>query len=198
MKSYRKKYGITLVETLITVAIIAILVTITISIATSIDNKSDETLTAGTLAILDSAIEEFRDYGYNYYGIFSGFDFPLDCNGLDESPLETLLAAELNTGVDVIANIYNADDSGIEVLYFFLSRVPASRKLLDKIDQSLFVYEGSINVGGQIYPLVKIVDPWKRSLRYTCYLNSAPRNFPEIRSAGADGIFDNEDDIVNR
>jgi len=103
--------------------------------------------------------------------------------------------------------------SGSEALYFFLSRVPASRQTLDKIDDSLITNEGSgkqpmeIHIaflgGPKIFPLLRIIDPWGTTLHYDYYNEltldpKSKRTFPEIISAGPDRIFGTGDDITNR
>ena len=64
-----------------------------------------------------------------------------------------------------------------------------------------------INVDGTVYPLLRIVDPWGKTLRYDYYDESqnnfvrrerSKRNFPLLISAGPDGIFGNTDDLRSR
>jgi type II secretory pathway pseudopilin PulG len=215
-KEQRTMNCFTLVEMLIVVGIIALLTTMVIGIAARIDNKAKQQLTESTIAILTVALEQFADFGYNYrHSDYSEFDFPLDCNGFDDVELaETLdYAFGLTIGttfIDSVDGSFNhlVDYSGGEALYFFLSRVPESRKTLDKIDKSLTTNrdeDGSrmrIDVDGEEYPLLRIVDPWNRTLRYDyCEDLDYPedrRTFPVITSAGPDGIFDTDDDITNR
>ncbi len=66
MKSYKHKYGFTLVEMLIVLAIIALLTSMVIGIAGRISNQGKEQLTRNTFALLDAALDQFRDYEYNY------------------------------------------------------------------------------------------------------------------------------------
>ncbi len=62
MKSYKYKHGVTLVEILVVVAIIALLATMVIGIATRIDNQSKERGLECTYALLESALQEYREY----------------------------------------------------------------------------------------------------------------------------------------
>lgn len=226
MKGYKHKIGATLVEILIVVAVIAILATMVVGIATRINNQNKEKLTKSTFALLNAALGQFRDYGYNYNPItidpvvrdfFRSLDFPLDCNGL---PLEPALGTALGaTGASImpLGVLHNPNYSGSEVLYFFLSRVPASRKTLEKIDDSLITNLDSnkqpmqIQIdfpsGPKFFPLLRIIDPWGTTLHYDYYderdLNpirrdKGKRNFPEITSAGPDRIFGTGDDITSR
>ncbi len=62
MKSYKYKHGVTLVEILVVVAIIALLASMVIGIATRIDNQSKERCLECTCALLESALQEYREY----------------------------------------------------------------------------------------------------------------------------------------
>ena len=215
MKSYRNKTGVTLVEILIVVAVIAILTTMVVGIATRISNQSKEQLTKNTFALLNAALGQFRDYGYRYKNPdYYSLDFPLDCNGFDQARLEATLGSALGaTGALIVpAGVHDdLNDSGSEALYFFLSRVPASRQTLDKIDESLITNEGfgkqpmNITIGVKMYPLLRIIDPWGTTLHYDYYNEIiippdpfTKRNFPLITSAGPDRIFRTGDDITSR
>lgn len=235
MESYEQKTGFTLVEMVIVVAIIAFLAAMVVGIARRIDNQSKERLCENTFALLDAALEQFRDYGYKYKtsttgderDFYLGLDFPADCNGFSETELEERLGDLLGTASrpDITGGDHNdVGYSGSEALYFFLGRVPTSRETLDKIyrpDKGTIVKalitdkdaEGKrlkINVDGTVYPLLRIVDPWGKTVRYDYYENKeetaltwlrrerSKRNFPLLISAGPDGIFGNTDDLRNR
>ncbi len=212
MKGCKYKAGVTLIEMVVVVAVIALLVSMVIRVATRIDNQSSERLTESTIAILTAALDQFGDYGYNYNesSDYTNFDFPLDCNGFTQPDLETTLGSALGATVSINpAGSHNPKYSGSEVLYFFLNRVPASRKTLDKIDSSLVTNIGSdgremsITVGSKVYPLLRIIDPWGITLRYDYYneITLSPdsrRTFPVITSAGPDRRFGTADDITSR
>lgn len=228
MNSCRYKTGVTLVEILTVVAIIAILASIVVGIVSRIDNKAKEQLAENTIAIIANALEQFHDYEYRYGNInYSEFKFPLDCNDFTQLELGTALVDALGaTSVAISGGVHDPNDSGSEVLYFFLSKVPACRTTLDRIDSSLITSEDDngnemkieIDFNGVIesYPLRRFVDPWlergKRSrtgktLRYDYYDEWQPtpalkydsrRTFPVITSAGPDGKFDTLDDITSR
>ncbi len=205
MKSYRHKPGFTLVEMLIVVGIISILVTMVIGVAVRIDNKAKEQLAESSIAILTATLEQFADFGYNYKdATYFEFDFPLDCNGFSVSDLGATLGWALGTTISIIADDDDPNYSGSETLYFFLSRVPECRKTLDKIDRSLIISNGTITdtTNNREYPLLRIVDPWRKTLRYDYYADEtdpdSKRNFPVITSAGPDGIFGTNDDVSSR
>ena len=210
MKSYKHKYGVTLVEMLIVLAIIALLTSMVVGIAGRISNQSKEQLTRNTFALLNAALEQFRDYEYNYpHTNYSGLKFPLDCNDYPVAALQTTLSDALGAAnVLITGGTHNPAYSGSEVLYFFLSRVPESRKTLDKIDSSLITNRDdngnrmkiAIDIGGvvRVYPLLRIIDPWGETLRYSYYDGIVLRTFPVITSAGPDRDFNTPDDITSR
>ena len=224
MKSDANKTGLTLLEMLIVVAIVVILTTMIIGLAGRVTDQSREQLTRNTIGILTSALGQFRDYEYRYIDnpvyspaqrqFYLGLDFPLDCSAFDVPTLQTTLENALGlVAGSVLINPPGAhidpDYSAGEVLYFFLSRVPECRKTLDKIDGSLITSEGynnqlmTVTIGGKVYPLLRIIDPWGTTLRYKYYDNMildphSKLTFPVIISAGQDKQFGNTDDISSR
>jgi prepilin-type N-terminal cleavage/methylation domain-containing protein len=62
MKTRKYKHGLSLVETLIVIAVIALLATMVISVASRIDNQSKEQGVESTFAMLEGALEEYREY----------------------------------------------------------------------------------------------------------------------------------------
>ena len=218
MKSYRDRTGFTLTEILVVVAIIAILTTMVITLASRFDTQGKERGMKSALALLDAALGEFRDYGFSYrHQDYNDLGFPLDCNDFDHDGPE--LVAELEKALDLTGKIsigggtHDPNFSGSEALYFFLSKVPDSRKTLEKIDSSLITNKDknkqdmTITVDTKVYPLLRIIDPWGRTIRYDYYDEDEPNSvkreeskkaFPVIISAGQDGEFGTGDDITNR
>lgn len=224
MKRYEHRTGLTLVEMLIVIAIIAILAVMAVSVATRIENRAKEHLAESTFALLNAALTQFADYGYQYKNAnYSEYKFPLDCTGFPfggAPPFDiqtTLVNALGATSVTIGVGVHDPNYSGSEVLYFFLSQVPESRQTLDKIDRKLVTNLGidgqpmKITIGSgadaKDYPLFRVIDPWKTPLRYDYYdewqldvdkRNNSKRAFPVITSAGPDGKFDTSDDIKSR
>ncbi|UCC22773.1 MAG: type II secretion system protein, partial [Planctomycetota bacterium] len=219
-------------EMIIVVAVIAILTTMVIGIASRIDSQSKERLMGETFELLDVALEEFAEYGYEYdleafndddeRDFYAGLKFPIDCNDFSQERLEEELREVLDVSVSVIEGDHKDEYSGSEVMYFLLSRVPSCRATLDKIHRpdkggivkSLITNKDArggdlqIEVDNRISPLLRVIDPWGRALRYDYYdenetfndgkREKSKRNFPLITSAGPDGIFGNSDDITNK
>jgi prepilin-type N-terminal cleavage/methylation domain-containing protein len=158
MKSYEYKRGVTLVEILVVMAIIALLATMVISIAARIDNQSKERCLECTCALLESALQEYREYTGK---------FP-------EQPEKNFTNVPIHS----------------EYLYKELHLIPESRKILEKIADSLLK-----NEYGATDTLAEIYDPWGTVLDYR-YV--AGDNFPDLISAGPDKIFGTADDISNR
>jgi prepilin-type N-terminal cleavage/methylation domain-containing protein len=113
MKTRKYKHGLSLVEMLIVVGVIALLTTMVISIASRVDNQSKEHLLKSTFALLEGALEEYRDYQGT---------FPVPPAGNFNSVAER-------------ATAYS------EYLYGQLYSIPSSRKILDKISGSLIKHD---------------------------------------------------------
>jgi prepilin-type N-terminal cleavage/methylation domain-containing protein len=62
MSIRRNKDGLTLVEILVVVALIAILATIVVGVARRIDDQSKENAIESTFVLLDSALQEYRQF----------------------------------------------------------------------------------------------------------------------------------------
>ncbi|MGD0597212.1 MAG: type II secretion system protein [Sedimentisphaerales bacterium] len=193
MRTRAYKSGFTLIEMLVVVAIIAILVSMVVGVAKRIDDQSKERLCRNTIALVGNALEQFRDFGYEYKSNdYDGLVFPLDCTNL--SP--TNPNPNLNLGIVLryaiyppspitfvnIDGAYDPSFSGSAAMYFILSQVPDCRATLDKIDKSLLTNNSndrppvpiSITVtSGAIVitslPFTRIIDPWGTPLRYDYY-----------------------------
>jgi prepilin-type N-terminal cleavage/methylation domain-containing protein len=223
----KNRAGFTLMETIVVVAVIVVLTSIVVSVATRIDSQSKEKLTENTLGLLNAALEQYKDFGYQLkdnlaYTVaekdfFLGLQFPIDCNGFTAAEVTTTLERVLNlTPGDVVIDYPLAHDlnySGSEMLYFFLSKVPANKEILSRIGKKLIT---NIGLNGQAMnitigttpnaPLNRFVDAWGTTLRYDYYneweldiptRNEGKRSFPLIVSAGPDKVFDTADDIKN-
>jgi len=221
LKCHRCKYGLTLVEMLIVLAIIVVLAAIVVAVASRIDSQAKEKLTKSTFEVLCAALNQFKDYEYNYSGPYIGLDFPLDCNDFAVEVLQSTLQTALGAArVTITGGVHEPGFSASEALYLFLSMVPQCKQTLERIDSSLVTNEDSsgnrlkVVIDGREYPLFRIVDPWPekgkkssvgKAIQYDYYdekvippnLNQT-RSFPVLRSAGPDGKFGTADDISSR
>jgi type II secretory pathway pseudopilin PulG len=197
---------------LVVVAVIAILVTIVISIAPRLDLQGKEHLTKSTIALLNTALSEFHDYGFTYADAakYGECKFPLDCTKFPRPALELALQDAIGTTVTITySSPEDPDNADTEVMCFLLSRVPQSKQMLEKIARKLLVSDGKITVTGEgDYPLWHINDAWGKALRYDYYndgkapgsteMKDSIRTFPVITSAGPDKQLDTADDIKSR
>jgi prepilin-type N-terminal cleavage/methylation domain-containing protein len=211
MKSGSKNSGFSLIEMVVVVAIIAILISMVFGIATRVQEQGKIRLCKDTLALVDNALEQFRDFGYEYKNEFSGrgLDFPLDCNnyGLTSIPLYPNLQDTIANAlysfpqptITITASVHDPCFSGSEALYFILNQVPDCRATLGKIDKSLVtnISKGTpitirINFGAtsQELPFMRFIDPWKTPLRYDYY--------PDFTDYTGGGVYKDYRDSVKR
>ena len=190
MRTRAYKSGFTLIEMLTVVAIIAILVSMVVGITKHIDDQSKERLCRNTIALVGNALEQFRDFGYEYKDTtdYAGLTFPLDCNDLATIYIEPILHDALYLSapstlphINQTEPIHDLYFSGSEALYFILSQVPDCRTTLDKIDKSLLTNDSNdrppmpltINLTSGTtttkLPFTRIIDPWGKTLRYDYY-----------------------------
>ena len=190
MKRNIFKDGLTLVEMLIVISIIAIMASIVLSLASRVDDRAKTQLMRNNFAILNSALRQFKEFGYEYkYSLqgYSSLEFPIDCNGFANDGIlggELERAMGLGTGDVVIVAPGHLDEySGSEVLYYFLNVVPACRQTLEQVSglltitnedasgtgMTIDVRPGGVPTGAPVRPLFRFVDPWGKSLRYDYY-----------------------------
>ena len=218
MRIKRCNAAFSLIEMLVVVAVIAVLVTIVISVTARLDVQGKINRTQNTLALLNTALSEFHDYGYCYDGDFSVFKFPLDCNGFSETELQTALAQACDiASVTISGGTHDANYSECEAMYFLLNRMPACERTMQQIEKAFWNNKGTNGVAITFhidsdttdYPLFRFVDAWGNTLRYDYYedekdntvtknMKDTKKTFPVITSAGPDGRFRTRDDIKSR
>ncbi|MCJ7728373.1 MAG: prepilin-type N-terminal cleavage/methylation domain-containing protein [Sedimentisphaerales bacterium] len=188
MKSGSSNNGFTLIEMVLVIAIIIILVSMIVGVAKRMDDQAKERLCKNTLTLVGNALEQFRDFGYEYKDAnYAGLVFPLDCNNFSPVDLQNTIRnaiyppAPPSILVIIAGGAHDPNFSGSAAMYFILSQVPVCRTTLDKIDKSLLTAIGTdginpikieIAVSGVIaseYPFTRIIDPWGTTLRYDYY-----------------------------
>jgi len=187
-------------EMLVVVAIAAVLVSMTIGIAGHIDNQGKRRLTQNTIALLNMALKQFADYGYQYRTVntinittpagqaerdfYDNLDFPPDCSGyeLDKFRYELAKVQDLISPAWVVIQpdtAYDPNYSGCAAMYFFLSQIPQSRATLERIDSSLLTDKDEngqqiqMRVNNEWFCLTRVIDPWGETLRYDYYDETA-------------------------
>jgi prepilin-type N-terminal cleavage/methylation domain-containing protein len=117
MKTRNKKHGLSLLEMLIVVGIIALLATMVISIASRIDSQSKEKGTESLLTLLDSALQEYRD--------FTGrFPEQPDINPADAVIHSEFLYGELSSVPSAQTILKKLSNSSIENKYVTAQTIP--------------------------------------------------------------------------
>jgi len=88
----------------------------------------------------------------------------------------------------------------MEVVLLILDRTPGCKTVLNKLPGTALVNADRDYILDHTKPnneqqqsLLEAVDAWETPLRY----DYVPNNFPILRSAGPDGVFDNADDIIS-
>ena len=157
----RSEAGVTLVEMLIVLAIITLLASLVIGMVTHIDNQSKGKGLQNTFAVLESALEEYREQTGH---------FP-------EQPERNFANAAAHC----------------EILYDALNSIAGSRKILEKISDSLIKHNVDT---GAMPPIPEIYDPWAGVL--DCSYDPLVDTYPELISAGPDKNFGTADDISSR
>jgi prepilin-type N-terminal cleavage/methylation domain-containing protein len=104
------KDGLTLVEILVVVALIAILATIVVGVASRIDNQSKEKAVESTFVLLDSALQEYRQFKDKFP------EQPED-NPANAAAHSEFLYRELNSVPDSRKILEKIDNSSLEDKY---------------------------------------------------------------------------------
>ena len=188
-----------------------------IKVAETVRTNAEIKNTEATMQILTAAMEEYQRYQQDR-GVDESDLFPPDPrdSGYDPCSQDAMLwcwedynlAKEdfdfgthesyggwPETPSEEIGNHREAMAS-VEVLYWYMSDVPASGGVLSKLSAKVTGNDDgdSVTAGGQQKTLIEVNDAWGHPIRYQ---RQAAGNFPELRSAGPDGLFDNSDDIVS-
>jgi len=85
METRKYKHGLSLVETLIVLAVIALLATMVISVARRIDNQSKEKGVESTFVMLEGALEEYKEFYGDFPGSLSELYTVPDCRKILET-----------------------------------------------------------------------------------------------------------------
>lgn len=211
----QRRRGFTLVEMLVVMAIIAILIGAMVKIAGHVYDNAKKQNTQNTIQLLVAALHEYENFHSQGRRNFAFPLEPYDVYYTNDPALGDWNTFWPNTtAIDV--NIVNTnshftvvwDDNvnlgsmrkalaNIEFLYLFLDDVPDCRKILNRIPTDVTANADNDSVvlaGGEEKPLIEVNDAWGHPISYQ---TQGAGNFPLLRSAGKDGIFENADDILS-
>ena len=110
MKTRRNKYGFTLIEMLVVVALIAILASMIIGVASHLDARAKKNGVESTLLLLDGALEEYRQFK-------DGFPEQLERNFANAAAHSEYLYSELYSVPDSASILEKINNSLIENKY---------------------------------------------------------------------------------
>lgn len=210
--------GFTLVELLVAMAIIALLLGVMIKVAETVRTNAEIKNTEATMQMLTAALEEYQRYQQER-GVNEADVFPRDpyegafensCQPWEQDAMlwcweaHGLGAGDFDWGLHETYSDWEGTDAdpargamaSVEVLYWYMSDVPASGGVLSKLSAKVTGNDDrdAVTAGGQQKTLIEVNDAWGHPIRYQ---RQAAGNFPELRSAGPDGVFENSDDIVS-
>lgn len=197
METCRKKNGFSMIELLTAIAILAVLVTILLGVGKRIREQANEKLAQGMIDVIVAALEQ-------YYDLHDDFPFEANKNYVTDSASADPSHPEWNLEDDVgtvTAGVNENEYASSEALYYFLNRTPDCRRIIDTITDKQITNKDANGAVLKIIPtlsgnetdLIRFIDPWGKSLRYTY---QAGDNFPLIESAGVDGDIDTDVDNI--
>ncbi len=210
MNVFRKKNGFSTVELLTVIAILIVLASALLKIAKGVRTQAEERLANGQIDIIVTALELYYTDHDDEIPPFPFVapptdpeEFPVD-SGLDNDPCygEPELQADIGYVPGSIPATHQDEYSSSEAMFYFLDRSPNSSRIIDQMSATLISNKDQngkellMTFGDQLISLVRFIDPWGKSLRYTYVAGNA---FPVIESAGVDGKFyTSGDNITSR
>jgi prepilin-type N-terminal cleavage/methylation domain-containing protein len=197
----------TLIEVLITLAIVLMLVAVFIGGGSYLKVRAERQLTQSAIEVIVTALEQ-------YYEQTDPKRFPPQVDS--QNDMEIALFGNPPTSTISISNGTHpvpdadplTDDTGTvfwrsETAFYFLEKVPQSKAILGSLAERMITNKDlagiglqiKIPTGGTTYDWVRFVDAWGTSLNYEYKIGYS---FPVITSAGPDKIFDTEDDLSSQ
>ncbi len=190
-----RKNAFTLIEVLVTLAIIMILVGVLAGTGQYLRTRSETQLTASAIEIINTALEQYHEQyrAFPFKNSDETGDAIADPYSLDH--FKTDLKADITSGT------LTDNDASSAALYYYLNRCGDSKAILDTLsDRMISTLDATgkqikMVIGGVTYTVPRFIDAWGMSLRYE-YLDNYP--YPKIMSAGPDKIFGTSDDLSNQ
>ncbi|MCK4960345.1 MAG: type II secretion system protein [Planctomycetes bacterium] len=195
-----KNRGFTLLEIIVVVAVLAILASLVVGVGRRLREQAEERLAKGAIDIIVLALDEY----YSFHGKYP-FEAIQPYISTDLKLLDDLTDGT-SDGIDGTVGgtgTHNDLYSSSEALFYFLDNTPTSRGLIRTISATLISNKGdnglpltiTITGSSSAIDLVRFIDPWGKSLRYT--YDRSTDSFPLVESAGVDGDFTTVGDNIS-
>jgi len=191
-----RKDAFTLIEVLVTLAIIMILVGALAGTGQYLRTRAGIQLTQSTIQIIDAALDQYLE---QYRA------FPFKNRNVDSDPAKadpyTVHHFETDLTADISGGTLTDNDASSAALYYFLNRCGDSKAILDTLSDRMITtldaggHQIKMVMGGVTYSVPRFIDAWGISVQYE-YLEQYP--YPKIMSAGPDKIFGTSDDLSNQ
>jgi prepilin-type N-terminal cleavage/methylation domain-containing protein len=205
MSTDRKK-AFTLIEVLVTLAIILILAGTLIGAGKYLRVRAERQLTASAIEVISTALQQY----YDQTGSFPPVIY-------SANELKTALSVTTVTVSPPGGQPTSPGESNLwwcsQSLFYFLDRVPQSKAVLSGLSNRMLTNKGKTGVGLQIqidgttYDWVRFVDAWGTTMEYIYNSDESAHkvsgySFPVIRSAGPNKNFTDPpgsgDDLCNQ
>ncbi len=194
MNVFRKKNGFSTVELLMVIAVLIVLASALLKIAKGVRTQAEQRLANGQIDIIVTALQLYYD---------DNGDHPFTA---DPCYIETDLETDTGGTINLTSGTHEPEYSSSEAMFYFLDRSPNSSRIIDQMSATLISNKDQngkellmtfiTSTGTEDNSLVRFIDPWGKSLRYTYVAGNV---FPVIESAGADGKFyTSGDNITSR
>jgi prepilin-type N-terminal cleavage/methylation domain-containing protein len=203
-----KKTAFTLIEVLVTLAVILILAGALVGGGKYLKTQAERQLTAGEIEIISTALEQYYD-AYKKFP-FSNRDIDPTPDGKPDSYTKLHLEWDIAGAAGTVspASLTMEEKAGDNTfvsyassaaLFYYLDQNKDCRQIIEAIASRLITNKDAltgaaltITIGGTPVDLPRFIDAWGMSLRYE-YMSGY--SFPAITSAGPDKIFDTQDDL---
>jgi prepilin-type N-terminal cleavage/methylation domain-containing protein len=200
MKTDKQK-AFTLIEVMMAMAVILILAGAILTGGKYLKVRAECQLTQSAIEIIDTAMEQYYEQTKKFPPMVS---CP-DCSGNNPDGTPQSLMAVLPANAVIV--IKGSPDSTFwrgATAYYFLSRVPQSKAIMEGLAERMVSSKDSGGNGVQIgiqlvsggptdtYDWIRFVDAWGKSLNYEY---QSGYSFPKITSAGPDKILGTDDDL---
>jgi len=186
-----RKNAFTLIEVLVTLAIIMILVGALAGTGHYLRTRSEILLTQSTIQVIDAALEQYQEQ----YRAFPFKNRNVDGDAAKADPY-SLDHFKIDLAAVITSGTLTDKDASSAALYYFLNRCGDSKVILDTLsDRMITGQQVKMMIGGVTYNVPWFIDAWGMSLQYE-YLDHYP--YPKMISAGPDKVFGTSDDLSNQ